>query len=70
MKWRSVGMGIFDHWLEDTEDEESQSIFHRDSEDKVAKRRLAEEIANGTVSGLFERDEEVWEMVNKIKENK
>ena len=38
--------------------------------DKKAKRRLAEEIASGTISGIFCKDEEVWEMVKKIKESK
>jgi hypothetical protein len=41
-----------------------------EDDNKDAKRRLAEEIASGLVSGLFCRDEEVWEMVKQIKERK
>lgn len=40
------------------------------NDDEDWKRRYAEEIASGLVSGLFCRDEEVWEMVRQIKEKK
>lgn len=51
------------------------SMFDRDedapeSEDRLQKRRIAEEISSGLVSGLFERDEEVWEIVKEIEEKK
>lgn len=32
------------------------------------RKRRAREIASGISSGMFERDEEVWAMVRKIKE--
>lgn len=36
-------------------------------EEKKEKMRRAKEIASGETSGMFERDDEVWDMVKKIK---
>lgn len=46
------------------------SSWRDDISEVQAKKRLAQEIADGTVMGTFCRDEEVWEMVRKIKESK
>lgn len=46
------------------------SSWKDDISDIQAKKRLAEEIASGLVSGIMCRDEDVWEMVRKIKEEK
>lgn len=37
-------------------------------EERVRKLERAKEIASGLVLGTFERDEEVWDLVRKIKE--
>jgi hypothetical protein len=36
-------------------------------EERKAKLELAKEIASGITSGLFVRDEEVWDLVKKIQ---
>jgi hypothetical protein len=47
---------------------EGSMFGKKDREEWQSKRDRAREIASGLVSGIFERDEEVWEEVEKIKE--
>ena len=55
--------------IKDGEDENDSPIggLHKETEHEI-KRRVAEEIASGVISGMFERDEEILEMVREIRE--
>jgi hypothetical protein len=39
-------------------------------EERARKMERAKEIASGLVSGMMETDEEVWELVKELQENK
>lgn len=59
-------MSIFNKDNYDDFENHDGSILSYKNKDKIKER--ATEIASGFVSGLFEKDEEVWEEVRKIKE--
>lgn len=56
----------------DDEPEDDSSMFGgaERREEKQKKLQRAKDIADGTTMGTFERDQEVWDMVKKIKESK
>lgn len=70
-----LNMGIFNR--KDRDEEYSEYLNDRpmigskmDREEFNRFKNHAEEIADGTVMGTFERDEKVWDEVRKIKERK
>ena len=64
-------MGRFGSKDENDFDDDGPMFGGADRYEQVkSKRRLAEEIACGLVSGIMERDEEVWKMVKEIEESK
>jgi hypothetical protein len=55
---------MYDEYLE----KEGSMFGKMDKQEFERKVERAEEIASGFASGLFERDEEVWEHVRRIKD--
>lgn len=53
------------------DDDYDHNMFsgHGKYEERQRKKERAKEIASGLVMGTFEDDEEVWALVNKIKED-
>ena len=66
-------MSIVDHLLEDDDSYNEWGICPKFGggqyeDDYQSKKERAKEIASGLCSGLFERDEEVWELVRQLQE--
>lgn len=62
-------MSIFGKRDDDELEDDDCSMFGGADryEEKKRKMERAKEIASGITMGTFERDEEVWDMVKKIK---
>lgn len=60
-------MKFFGDWEDDYLNNDWGSTFNdRGREEREKKLERAKEIASGLTSGLFEDDEEIWDLVKKI----